>query len=337
MGNLTGVPIPLRTAAFWTMYSLLDRAPVLQQPADKVRAASELRKRGLRLPGASLIAGRADPGVDVSTGVAKASDGTSLPLRIYRPRNAGHGPLPVVLNFHGGGWVSGDARQSEWWASGIAAGAGVVVVSVDYRLAPEHPFPGPVEDCYDATSWVVEHADELGADSQRVAVMGDSAGGNLAAVTCLVARDRGGPRIALQVLLYPSVDFAGEFASEKENADVPILTSKDIATTPGLYFHGSDRQLDDPYAAPLRAQHHDLPPALIQTAQFDPLRDHGSAYARALRAARVPVRLTNYVEAVHGYISLPGVVPAAKQARAEAVGVIQEHLCPDFPQSRGVE
>src|SRR5947209_18655721 len=134
---------------------LLERAPVMQQPADKVRAAAELRRKALRLPGAWLIAGRADKGAEITQASAVATDGTALPLRVYRPKGA-TGPLPVVLNFHGGGWVSGDVHQSEWWASTLAVRAGVAVVSVEYRLAPEHPFPTPVEDCYDATAWVAE-------------------------------------------------------------------------------------------------------------------------------------------------------------------------------------
>jgi acetyl esterase len=231
-----------------------------------------------------------------------------------------------VLNFHGGGWVSGNLRQSEWWASSIAARSGAVVVSVDYRLAPEHPFPTPVEDCYAATKWVTEHADELGVDARRVAVMGDSAGGNIAAVVCLMARDRGGPHISLQVLIYPGVDFLTEFPSKLENADAPILGKKDVDNAHRLYFHGSSGDRADPYASPLRAKHADLPPAVIQTAQYDPIRDEGAAYAQALREAGVPVRYTNYVDAVHGYISLPHVVPAARQALAEAATAIREGL-----------
>ena len=322
------MPIPLRTAAFWSVYRLLDRAPVMQQPVEKVRAASELRKRLFRLPPAALIAGRTHRGVEVDETAARAADGTSLPLRVYRPLGAHGEARPAVLNFHGGGWVSGDVRQSEWWASSVAALAGVVVVSVEYRLAPEHPFPIPPEDCYDATLWVAEHADELGIDPSRLAVMGDSAGGNLAAVVSMMARDRGTPRIAAQVLVYPSVDLADELPSERENATAPILTGKDIANAGRLYFVGSPGERTDPYASPLRGKHEDLPPALIQTAQFDPLRDHGPAYAAALRAAGVEVRLTNYVDAVHGYLSLPGLVPSSRQALAEAVGFLRERLAP---------
>src|SRR3954451_5384732 len=203
------MPIPLRTAAFWTVYKLLERAPVMQQPVEKVRAASELRRRLLRLapaglfvgralPPAALSAGRAPPRTEASEIAAPAADGTPLLLRVHRPLGAGGHRLPVVLNFHGGGWVSGDVRQSEWWASSVAAEAGVCVVSVEYRVAPEHPFPGPPEDCYDATLWVAEHADELQVDASRLALMGDSAGGNLAAVVAMMARDRARPEVAAQ-------------------------------------------------------------------------------------------------------------------------------------------
>jgi acetyl esterase len=322
------VPIPLRTAAFWSIYRLIERAPVMQQPVDKVRAAANLRDKSLGLPGAWLIIGRTHRGVEITELEARSADGAALPLRVYRPRGTRGQRLPVVLNFHGGGWVSGSVRQSEWWASSVAAEAKVVVVSVEYRLAPEHPFPVPVEDCYDATRWVAEHAEELGVDADRLAVMGDSAGGNMAAVVAMMARDRGEPRIALQVLIYPSVDIGGEYPSERENANRPLLTAKDIANTPGLYFHGSTRDKTDPYASPIRGKLEDLPPALIQTAEFDPLRDHGAAYARALRAAGVEVRLTNYVDAVHGYISLPGIQPVARQALAEAVAEIRRYLRP---------
>jgi acetyl esterase len=320
------VPIPLRTAAFWTLYSLVDRAPVMQQSAAKVRAASNARRRLMALPAARLLTGRTHRGAAVSGEHAVAADGTALPLRIHRPRDAAGERLPVVLNFHGGGWVSGDVHQSEWWASSLAVEARVAVVSVEYRLAPEHPFPGPPEDCYDATVWVSENAGELAVDADRLAVMGDSAGGNLAAAVCLMARDRGTPAIAAQVLVYPSVELVEALPSESENVNVPILTSKDIANTPRLYFHNSTGDRSDPYASPLRAKHEGLPPALIQTAQFDPLRDHGPAYAQALRVAGVPVRLTNYVDAVHGYLSLPGLVPVARQALAETAAFVREQL-----------
>jgi acetyl esterase len=339
------VAIPRRAAALWRVMSILDRAPLAELTHKQVRAASNLRKRLIGLPGAWLVVGRPDRGAraEQSTarlpspaGYAPVAGGTSnfigggtptgtvLPLRIYRPRVGGEEPLPVVVNFHGGGWVSGDPKQSEWWCSSVAAQAGVVVVSVDYRLAPEHRFPAAAEDCYAAALWVTEHADELHVDGTRLAVMGDSAGGNLSAVVSLMARDRGAPQIALQVLLYPSVELIDTFPSEDENEFAPLLGKADLTAFSALY-RGSDDGTD-PYGSPLRGKHHDLPPALIQTAQHDPLRDHGTVYAAALRSAGVDVRLTNYVDAVHGYISIPGVVPVARQALAEAVAALREAL-----------
>jgi acetyl esterase len=318
--------MPLRTRAFWSVYRVLDRAPVMQQPADRVRARSEQRKRLFRLPVARVITGWPDRSVEISDTTMRLEDDTDLPLRIYRPKAGGAEPLPVVVNFHGGGWVSGDARQSEWWCAGVAAGAGVVVISVEYRLAPEHPFPTATEDCYAVAKWVAEHGAELGVEGARLTVMGDSAGGNLAAVVTLMARDRGAPDIALQVLIYPSVAVGVDFPSKHENADAPVLTAKDVANTPRLYLLGTDADTKDPYVSPLYAEHHDLPPTLIQTAQYDPLRDEGAAYAAALRDAGVDVRLTNYVDAVHGYASLPGISPSAGQALAEAIEMIRQHV-----------
>jgi len=320
------VAIPLRANLFWKIASLIDHTSVATLTPDNVRASSERRKKLAALPGMTLFLGRTHRAAHVEDSVAELPDGTALPVRVYRPSGASGTALPVVVYFHGGGWVSGDARQSEWWCSSIAAQAGVVVVSVDYRLAPEHPFPVPAQDCYAATVWVTEHADELGGDATRLAVMGDSAGGNLSAVVCLMARDQSGPAIALQVLLYPSVEIIDAFPSEDENAHAPVLTKADLAVFSELYLSGGDGT--DPYASPLRGKHAGLPAALIQTAQHDPLRDHGAAYAAALRDSGVEVRLTNYVDAVHGYISLPGVVPAARQALAEAVAEVRAALQP---------
>jgi acetyl esterase len=313
-------------SAFWSIYKIVDRQPVFQQPPDKVRRAARRRSLLMGLPLAWPIVGRAHSGVRIEKRAAVATDGAELALRIYRPRNAGTDPLPVVVNFHGGGWVSGDLNHSQWWASNLAADAGVLVISVDYRLAPEHAFPGPAEDCYDATGWISEHAAELGADPTRLAVMGDSAGGNLAAVVPLMARDRGTPDIALQLLIYPTVDLAHSFPSVDENADAPILGRKDVRTNASNYFHESTGERSDPYASPLRAKHEGLPPALIQTAQYDPLRDEGAAYADALREAGVDAQYTNYLNSVHGYISLPGLVPEAKDALAEMVAFVRDRL-----------
>lgn len=322
--------IPLQVRALWTTLSLLDRAPVFQQPRDKVRRASNRRNRSARLPGAWLITGRRPAGVAATERAVEVAPGVVLPLRIHRPKNNTGRVLPVVVNFHGGGFVAGGPYQSDWWAASVCAGAEVVVVSPAYRLAPEHPYPTGPEDAYAATRWVADNAVELGVDSGRLAVMGDSAGGNLAAVVALMARDRGGPPIAFQLLLYPVVDFVENYPSEYENAHAPVLNKKDMDNVPRLYFApGEQDRQREPYASPLRADSHaDLPPALIQTAEHDPLRDQGEVYAAVLRAAGVPVRVANYVDAVHGYISLSGVVPVARQALADAVAALREVFIP---------
>jgi acetyl esterase len=173
---------------------------------------------------------------------------------------------------------------------------------------------------------VAANADALGVDADRLAVMGDSAGGNLAAAVALMARDRGGPAIALQVLIYPSVDLAHRLPSETENADGPVLYKADLENTPRVYLRDVDADATNPYASPLLGEPTGLPPAIIQTAAHDPLRDHGPAYAEHLRAAGVEVRLTDYADGVHGYISLPGIVPVAASALADAARDIREML-----------
>jgi acetyl esterase/lipase len=310
-------------ALFWRGMKAIDGGSSFQLDADKVRAASDKRKKLSRMPGLTLITGKAHPGVYITEKKAQIGDGRSIGLRIYRPEGSLEALLPLILNFHGGGFVSGDPYQSEWWCSSIAHEVQAIVVSVDYRLAPEHPYPAAPEDCYDATAWAVENAGDLGADGTRLAVMGDSAGGNLAAVVSLMARDRGGPDLALQLLLYPGVEFIKDFASAEENEFAPILGKADLDV---WRLYCTEEQAIEPYASPLRAEHEGLPAAFIQTAQHDPLRDQGAAYAEALRAAGVPVQHTNYVDAVHGYISVPGVVPLARQALHDASVALREAL-----------
>lgn len=328
--------IPLRTNLFSRVLTAVDRMPIAQQAPENVRAASDRRRKLISLPGAWLIVGRPDRRVHIANRTAELADGSRLPLRGYQPVQTASSQ-PVIVYFHGGGFVSGDPKQSEWWCAHVAAAVGAVVVSVDYRLAPEHPFPAGPEDCYAGLLWTVAHADELGVDASRLAVAGDSAGANLAAVVSLMARDRGGPPIALQVLIYPVVELVEEFASERENAHAPMLTKADIDGFNGKYCaRQEDRTL--PYASPLRADHRGLPPALVQTAEHDPLRDQGAAYAAALRRAGVAVRLSNYADAVHGYISIPRVVPVARQALAEAVDELRFAFeRTDFPVNTRLE
>ncbi len=301
------------------MLSRVDRRSVLQVPPEQIRGLSDRRRKLIGVPGAWLVVGRAHPDVEITTRTGRGADGAELPVRVYRPSGTAGEALPLILNFHGGGFVAGDAAQSEWWCSSIAHGVRAVVVSVDYRLAPEHRFPVAPEDCFAATCWAVEQAVDLGADVARVAVMGDSAGGNLAAVVSLMARDRGGPALAFQLLIYPGVDFVDSYASEDENEFAPILGKADLQVH-GIYCPGDQA---NPYASPLRAEHVGLPPALILTAHHDPLRDQGAAYADALGRAGVPVERIDYPDGVHGFISIPGVVPCARRALADAVAALR--------------
>ena len=255
--------------------------------------------------------------------VASAADRTipgpsgPLGLRVYTPFGAG--PFPLLVFFHGGGFVVCDLTTHDALCRNLCAGAGCVVASVDYRLAPEHRFPAAPDDCLAATRWAAEHAAELGADPARVAVGGDSAGGNLAAVVALRARDEGGPRLAGQLLLYPTTDAeAAGMPSLAENAEGYGLTRRDMAWFKGHYL-ADPAEAADPHASPLRAADlRGLPPALVQTAEYDPLRDEGEAYAARLREAGVPTTLSRRAGMIHGFLFFPGLVAAADAALDEA-------------------
>lgn len=275
-------------------------------------------------PATDLLFGGVAAGVALTDATAAGQTGP-IPVRVYRPTAAGAGPLPLVVNIHGGGWVLGSLDQSDWLCSEVAAGVGAVVVSLDYRLAPGHPWPAAGEDCYAALVDLVERAAELGADPRCVAVMGDSAGGNLSAVVALMARDRSGPAIAFQALLYPATDLTLGSPSIEENAQAPIIGKADVLAFRDHYLGAQDPR--DPYASPLfAADHAGLPPALVQVAEHDPIRDDGLRYAEALRAAGVPVRATTYVGMPHGYLSFPRFCRAAPQALAELTAELRAAL-----------
>lgn len=316
--------IPLQVQLLWRVLSASGGMSAMRGSVDEIPAARERRKRLMALPGASLIVGRPHPDVLITTKSVAGWNGAIIPARVYRPAGTADRLLPLIVNYHGGGFVSGNPEQSEWWCSSISHDAEAVVISIDYRLAPENPYPIPVEDCYAATVWAIDRAADLGADGSRVAVMGDSAGGNLAAVVCLMARDRDGPPIRFQLLVYPAVDLVNSYPSEDENEFAPILGKADLGVD-AIYCPGHQ---SEPYASPLFGSHEGLPPAFILTAHHDPLRDQGPAYAEALRRAGVPVHITDYVDAVHGFVSVPGVVPAARQALAESVSALTAALAP---------
>lgn len=250
-----------------------------------------------------------------------------MAARAYIP-DVDAGPRGVCAFFHGGGWVIGDIDTHDGLCRSLAARSGATVVSVAYRLAPETPFPGAVDDAVAATAWLADHADELGGDGARLAVAGDSAGANLAAATTLVARDRGGPDIAFQLLVYPALDHGYKFPSCTENAEGYFLTLATMRWFTGHYL--SDPALvDHPLASPLRSPDlSGLPPALIITAEFDLLRDEGEAYAARLVEAGVDARAHRYDGMIHGFAAMRGVVDAAEAALDECAAALHSVLGP---------
>ncbi len=244
-----------------------------------------------------------------------------IPVRIYTPNDAG--PLPLLVYFHGGGWVIGNLDTHDSVCRELAHGAGCIVVSVDYRLAPEHRFPAAADDCFTATQWTVAHAAELGGDAARVAVAGDSAGGNLTCVTALTARDKGGPRLCFQLPIYPATDYSCDTPSYHENATGYLLEADAMAWFWGHYL---PRESDgaNPYASPLRATDlRGLPPALVVTAEYDPLRDEGEAYAKRLQEAGVPTRLRRFDGMIHGFFGMSAIMDQAKTAIAESCAALR--------------
>jgi len=244
-----------------------------------------------------------------------------IAIRIYTPNAPA--PRPALVYFHGGGWVVCDLDTHDVPCTAIARRAGAVVVAVDYRLAPEHKFPAAVVDCYAATSWVAAHAGQLGIDPQRISVGGDSAGGNLAAVMSLKARDESGPAIANQVMIYPVTDLSSfDTPSYHEFAEDHFLTKTEMEWFRGHYLASMD-DARNPDASPLLANDlRGLPPAVIITAECDPLRDEGYAYAQRLQEAGVPVTYTCYAGMIHPFFSLSGVISQAFDAIQQVADVV---------------
>ena len=248
-----------------------------------------------------------------------------VPVRVYA--DAEPDGLPVVVFFHGGGWVLSSVAGHDSLARRIARDTGALVVSVDYRLAPEHPFPAPHDDCWSATAWLADHATEWGGDPDRLVVCGDSAGGNLAAGVALRARDAG-LALALQALIYPCIDDRHErYESMTTNATGYFLTRDDMAWFWDRFVPGDRR--DDPLAVPARAADlHEVAPAFVQTAEFDPLRDEGEVYAGRLRDAGVPAEVVRYPGVVHGFVSRWHVMARAEQAHADLATAIRRAVHP---------
>lgn len=236
---------------------------------------------------------------------------SSLPARLYTP--AGEAPVsgwPLTVFYHGGGFALGDLTSHDSLCRELCASAQVAVLAVEYRLAPEAPFPAGVDDAYAAYLWAAAHAAELGADPSRLGVAGDSAGANLSIVVALRVRDEGGPAPRAQLLIYPTTDFVTESASRRDNAEGYFLTGSMMRLF-GQAYITDPAHASHPHASPAFAQLHDLPPALVMTAEFDPLRDEGEAFVQALTAAGTPAELIQGPGMVHGYANMTGFVPAA--------------------------
>jgi acetyl esterase len=302
------MPLDPKAKALLDAQKALGAPPLCTLPVSVVRQAFLARIKARRTPDFP-VASAEDRVIPGPLG--------DIPVRVYTP--AGTGPFPVLVFFHGGGFVVCNLDTHDPICRALCAGAGCVVVSVDYRLAPEHKFPMPLEDCVAAMRWVAANAAGLKGDPRRLAVGGDSAGGNLAAVTALRARDEGGPSLRGQLLLYPVTDhYDPGTPSYVENGKDYGLTREDMIWFWDHYL-GDKAEAGNPHASPLRAPDlRGLPPALLITAEYDPLRDEGERYAERLRAAGVDCTLTRYDGMFHGFAGQFGFVDQAQQVMDEA-------------------
>jgi acetyl esterase len=296
------------------------RSDSLDERADPAEARAQRRAE------AAIVAERPTIPMARVEQVPFPGPGGELAARLYVPVADSAEPPPLLVYFHGGGWVIGDLETHDSPCRFLAANAGVQVLAVDYRLAPEHPFPAAAEDAFAAFSWASGNAARFGIEPDRIAVGGDSAGGNLAAVAALAARDEGGPVPAMQLLIYPVTDTGRELPSRRTFADGFILTRRDMAYYEDRYLPpGTDR--NDPRVSVLQADDlARLPPAYVATAGFDPLRDEGDAYAERLREAGVPVTLHRHPGLVHTFINLTAICPSARAAMLQACGALRMGL-----------
>jgi acetyl esterase len=297
----------------------LDKLDSLGLPGFHTMPPAEARKLFRAMRG---LAGKPDPVEAVEDRVLPGS----IPVRAYRPLGAGDRPLPALVYYHGGGWVLGDIETVDNLCRRLANASGCSVVSVDYRLSPEHKFPVPLEDSFEAARHVSERADSFGIDRDRLAVGGDSAGGNLAASVALKARGRDDLPIAFQLLFYPIVDRSFETPSYLENSEGYGL-SRDMMIWYWDQYLSRPEDGRTPLASPLREPDlSGLPPALVVTAGYDVLRDEGREFARRLREAGVPAEERHYPGMIHGFLQMADSFDEGKAAILEAGRVLREAL-----------
>jgi len=306
------------------MKGLVDACSLRFTMDDGVEYARE-QLRALKPPPETL------PAMRIQDRTIGYGDVSAVPVRIYWPSIDQHDNLPVVVFYHGGGWAIGDLDVYDGAARAHALGAEAIVVSVGYRLAPEHPYPAAIEDSWAALRWVGEHAAELGGDATRIAVAGDSAGGNICAVMTQLARDNGGPQLVFQLLWYPATTVDLTLPSMTEHADAPMLSADMVATYVRWYlppgFDATNPIALPPTLAPANSTDLSrLPSAYIGIAEYDPLRDDGARYAELLEAAGVPVELHNATTMVHGYMAFATAVPMAAEATNRALAALKADL-----------
>ena len=269
------------------------------------------------------LGGAEEPLAQVETRIIPGP--VQIPVRVYRPSLAQD--LPALMYFHGGGFVICNLDTHDRLCRGLANASGCAVLSVDYRLAPEHKYPAAAEDAYAATRYVAEHAAEFGIDPNRIAVGGDSAGANLATVVALMARDRGGPALKFQLLIYPVTDFTEHATQSEREYGHGYSLDVELMDWFGDQYFAADADRHLPYASPIKASDlRRLPPAMVLTGECDPLRDQGEAYADKLRTAGVAVVLKRYDGMIHPFLSLAGIVDAGRDAIKESAAAVRQAL-----------
>ena len=298
------MPVDPQVAAVLQEFAAQGRPPLYELSVDEARTAAE-----------EMVALAGDPIEVGSVGdISIPVDGATIPARVYTPQSAG--PHPVVMFFHGGGWVICSLDTHDNVCRAISRDADAIVVSVAYRMAPEHRFPVAAHDCFAATRWVAEHAATFGGDASRLAVCGDSAGGNLSAVVSHMARDAGEPALAFAALIYPAVDMTAEGGSMTDNATGYFLEEKSMQWF--MHHYVSPEERTHPMASPLlNADLSGLPPCFIATCEFDPLRDEGEAYGAALRASGVAAETKRYDGLIHAVINMTGVLDGGRTLLAD--------------------